>query len=239
MTAIKYAHLMKLTHNELHKKLVERNLPQATIQYIEQIVADQKETSRTKKIKQAAHAKLWDALLKPLRKEIRSTRGSLTYKDGHNDDDQERRAAFAYYETVLLKIQRKLTDIKRTLDATPSEAALEASIPNKGEHWSDWIPTHIKSKTVALFDAIPHKLRAKRKIPFERNIPIETQESRLMHKRSIIEGRLEGLEQVLLIYKDDARYERMGHMPDTQDKIDDAKSKIRDIDRQLAELKKC
>jgi hypothetical protein len=140
---------------------------------------------------------------------------------------------------VLLKIQRKLTDIKRTLDATPSEAANEASIPNKGEHWSDWIPTHIKAKTTALFDAIPHKPRAKRKIPFERNIPIETQEARLNHKRAIIEGRLEGLEQVLLIYKDDERYERMGHTPDTQTKIDDAKSRIKDIDRQLAELKKC
>jgi hypothetical protein len=236
MSGIKYAHLMKLTHNELHAKLVDRGLPQAISQQIEQIVAEQKETSRIKKIKRAAHAKLWDAILKPLRSEIRSTRGSLIYNDAHNDDDQERRAAFAYYETVLLKIQRQLNDIKKALDATPSEAANEASIPNKGEHWSDWIPTHIKAKTTALFDAIPHKPRAKRKIPFERNIPVETQEARLKHKRAIIEGKLEGMEQVLLIYKDDARYERMGDVKAVQDKINDAKSKIKEIDRQLADL---
>ena len=82
MTAKKYTHLMKLTHNELHKKLVERNLPQATIQYIEEIIASQKESSRIIKIKRAAQAKLWAAILEPLRSEIRSTRSSLSYGKG-------------------------------------------------------------------------------------------------------------------------------------------------------------
>jgi hypothetical protein len=236
MSGKKYAHLMKYTHNELHTKLIKRGLPQATREQIEQVVAEQKETARIKKIKRAAHAKLWEAILKPLRNEINSTRGSLLYTDTHNVDDDLRRAAFAYYETVLIKVLHQLLKIKRMVSATPSEAAAEANIPNKGEHWSDWIPTHIKSKATALFEEIPHKPRAKRKIPFERNIPIETQEARLMHKRAIIEGKLEGLEQVLLIYKDDERYEHMGDVKATQDKIDDAKSKIKEIDQQLAGL---
>ena len=253
MSGIKYAHLMKLTPNELHNKLVDRGLPQATRDYIKQVVAEQKEAARIKKIKRAAHAKLWAAVLNPLRNEISSTRGSLVYgkkevlivEEGqgdevtdatHNVSDPERRAAFAYYETVLIKVLHQLLKIKQSLNATPSEAAAEANIPNKGEHWSDWIPTHIKSKTTALFDAIPTKYRAKRKIPFERNIPIETQEARLNHKRAILEGRLQGMEQLLLIYKDDERYQRMGQVEETQDKIDDAKSKIKEIDRQLADL---
>ena len=236
MSGKKYAHLMKLTANELHYKLRDRGLPQVTRDYIEKLVAEQKEAARIKKIKRTAHARLWATIIEPLRSEIRSTRGSLIYKGEHNDELPERRAAFAYYETVLLRVQRQLTNIKQTLEATPSEAAAEASIPNKGEHWSDWVPTHIKAKATALFDEIPHKLRAKRKIPFERNIPVETQEARLKHKRAIIEGRLAGLDQLLLIYKDDERYERMGHAKETQVKIEDAKSKIRDIDRQLAGL---
>lgn len=236
MSGLKYAHLMKYTPTELHNKLVDRGLPQATRDYIKEVVAEQKEASRIKKIKHAAHAKLWAALLDPLRNEISSTRGSIAYSDSHNVDDEQRRAAFAYYETVLIKVLHQLLKIKKTLSATPSEAATEASIPNKGEHWSDWIPTHIKSKTVAMFDAIPHKPRAKRKIPFERNIPIETQAAKLHHKRAIIEGRLQGMEQLLLIYKDDERYQRLGHVKDTQDKIDDAKSKIKEIDQQLADL---
>lgn len=236
MSGKKYTHLMKLTPNELHNKLMDRGLPQATRDHIKQIVAEQKEETRVRKIKRTAHARLWATILEPLRSEIRSTRGSLIYKGTHNDDTPERRAAFAYYETVLLKVQRQLISIKQTLDATPSEAAAEASIPNKGEHWADWVPSHVKAKATALFDEIPHKLRAKRKLPFERNIPIETQEARLRHRRAIIEGRLTGLAQLLVIYKADERYERMGHAKETQDKINDAKSKIQEIDRQLAGL---
>ena len=247
MSGTKYAHLMKLTANELHNKLVDRGIPQATRDFIKQIVAEQKEAARIKKIKRAAHAKLWANVLNPLRNEISSTRGSLTYSDkevliveegqgGKPTPNQLRRAAFAYYETVLIKVLHQLLRIKQSLDATPSEAANEANVPNKGEHWSDWIPTHIKSKAITLFDAIPTKYRAKRKIPFERNIPIETQEAKLRHKRAILEGRLQGMEQLLLIYKDDERYQRMGQVKETQDKIDDVKSKIKEIDRQLADL---
>jgi hypothetical protein len=249
MTANKYTHLMKLTPNDLHNKLVDRGLPQATRDYIKGIVAEQKEKARIKRIKKATHAKLWAAILTPLRSEIRSTRSSLAYgkkevltvEEGQGgkptpNHDELRRAAFAYYETVLLKIQQKLNSIKTTLDATPSEAANEANVPNRGEHWADWVPSHIKAKATALFDAIPDKYKTKRKIPFERNIPAETQEAKLRHKRAIIEGKLEGLEQVLLIFKDDERYERMGDVKATQDKIDDVKSKIKEIDRQLADL---
>jgi len=252
MSGIKYAHLMKLTANELHNKLVDRGIPQTTRDYIKQIVAEQKEAARIKKIKRAAHAKLWANVLNPLRNEISSTRGSLLYSDkevliveegqggkptpNQSDHVELRRAAFAYYETVLIKVLHQLLRIKQSLDATPSEAANEANVPNKGEHWSDWIPTHIKSKATALFDAIPTKYRAKRKIPFERNIPIETQEAKLKHKRAILEGRLQGMEQLLLIYKDDERYQRMGQVKETQDRIDDVKSKIKEIDRQFADL---
>ena len=242
MSGRRYAHLMKLTPNELHNKLMDRGLPQATRDYIKQIVGEQKEKARIKKIKRAAQAKLWAAVLNPLRNEINSTRGSLLYgkkemlivEEGQGAE--LRRAAFAYYETVLLKVLHQLLKIKQSLDATPSEAAAEANIPNKGEHWTDWVPSHIKSKAIALFDEIPTKPRAKRKIPFDRSVPIEVQEAKLRHKRAIIEGKLEGLEQVLLIYKDDERYERMGDVKATQDKIDDAKSKIKEIDRQLADL---
>jgi len=41
-------------------------------------------------------------------------------------------------------------------------------IPNNGIHWTDWVPAGVKLKALALFDAIPHTPKAKRKIPFQR-----------------------------------------------------------------------
>lgn len=233
MSKLKYAHYMKLTANELHIALTKRKLPLEMVNYIKDVVSQQKADLRVRKIKRAAHRKVWGALLKPLDTEIRATRGSLSYKGAQNDARSE---AFAAYETVLLKVSRKLRTIRNSFDLTPSEAAVESDIPNKGEHWSDWVPLGKRVHVANLFDAIPHKARAKRKVPFERNIPVETLTSKLTHQRAIYEGRLQGMEQMLLIYKDDERYQRMGHVKETQDKIDALREKVRDLNRQLDSL---
>jgi len=235
MTTLLYPHLMKLTPNELHNELRKRNLPQETYDQIRNVVERQKEEQRVRKIKRAAHRKLWLDLLNPLAIEIKAVRGSLCYK---GTDNEEREAALAAYETILLRVNRKLRDIKSGFDMTPAEAAFEAKIPNKGEHWTDWVPSSKKQAITALFDAIPHKPRAKRKVPFERKVPVESARAKLSHQRAIYEGRLQGMQQLLLLYKDDERYQRMGHVKETEDKIADLESRIKDLDRQIAGLNK-
>jgi hypothetical protein len=235
MTKFLYAHLMKLTPNELHKALSKRNLPQETYDQIRDTVERQKEEQRVRKIKRAAHRKLWIDLLNPLADEIKAVRGSLCYRGA---DNEERIAALSAYETLLLRVNRKLREIKSGFDMTPADAAAEAKIPNKGEHWTDWVPSGKRQAIIALFDAIPHKPRAKRKIPFERKVPVESARSKLTHQRAIYEGRLQGMQQLLLLYKDDERYQRMGHVKETEDKIADLESRIKDLDQQIAGLNK-
>jgi hypothetical protein len=43
-------------------------------------------------------------------------------------------------------------------------------IPNKGEHWSDYVSEKDKRRVRELFDAAPNPARGKRKEPFERRI---------------------------------------------------------------------
>jgi hypothetical protein len=38
-------------------------------------------------------------------------------------------------------------------------------------HWCDHVPSHIRERVIALFDAIPPVVRAKRKRPFVRTVP--------------------------------------------------------------------
>jgi hypothetical protein len=55
-----------------------------------------------------------------------------------------------------------------SLDATPIQLALDKGLPNNGEHWTDWVPDKIKTRIALIFEALPHKTRAKRKVPFQR-----------------------------------------------------------------------
>ena len=58
---------------------------------------------------------------------------------------------------------------------TPSHIAQEMDIPNKGVHWTDWIPKTKQLDVCALFDAIPHAPKTKRKVPFQRTQRPNTQ----------------------------------------------------------------
>ena len=81
-------------------------------------------------------------------------------------------------DTLLGKMRREATCVpfEDRPTMSPTEYAKAKNAPNNGEHWTDFVPTHIKQRVVAMFDAIPYTPKARRKIPFERVVGIELHE---------------------------------------------------------------
>lgn len=166
----KYAHFAMLTTNELRKVLNEKGKRPIEREQIMAEVAAYKAAQRNNKIRKAKHDSLWRELIEPLSNEQRTVYNMGRYaKQGY--PNPERTKAIAAYSEVLSKLNRKLRGYWATYQKTPAQLALDKKIPNKGEHWIDWVPDKIKLAVAELFDAIPHNFKAKSKIPFERKIP--------------------------------------------------------------------
>ncbi|NCW50263.1 MAG: DMT family transporter [Betaproteobacteria bacterium] len=122
---------------------------------------------------QASDSELWGNLLFPLRYERNNVKSGLKY-----ESDGARGEAMHSYLIVLEELLYRLNMHATARVLTPRQLCKErndsgrgAHIPNAGTHWSDWVPQHIKLRVCVLFDAIPYKQRAKRKLPFQRAIP--------------------------------------------------------------------
>jgi len=115
-------------------------------------------------------------VLKPLQAERRSVRASLKYKA--DDDTDARVQAFEAYAVVLAELHNRITSIKNSGEFTPSTYAAEKNLPNRGLHWSDFIPVRIKNRIIDLFDAVPYTAKARRKIPFERVVTADIHDKR-------------------------------------------------------------
>ena len=85
---------------------------------------------------------------------------------------------------------------------TPVEYAKEKNLPNHGEHWTDFVPSHIKQRVLELFNAVPHTPKARRKIPFERVISSELHTMRKERLRKRTEKDLRRARQDALINPD-------------------------------------
>lgn len=167
---LRYRHYMKLTENELLNRLEKRKFHEAVrAQRIDEIVTtvrEQKEAMRASRGKNFQFSRMWEELMAPLKYERKVVRALLRYPAS-----EERRVALAAYLEVLDKQVGKMTLQQRARDYTPYQIAKAANFPNNGEHWSDWIGLTTKTRIKELFKDIPPKLKAKKKLPFERTIP--------------------------------------------------------------------
>jgi len=134
------------------------------MQAIKDEVAALKEAQRVDKITRAQRKAEWDKMLKPLRYELNNAKVGRAY----DLDDEPRVEAFDAYILVMETLLSRFAQPMKMLDATPIQLALEKSLPNNGEHWTDWVPEKIKTRIAIMFEALPHKSRAKRKVPFQR-----------------------------------------------------------------------
>ena len=155
---------IKLTPNALHQRLLKERIHPAEMQAIKDEVAALKEAQRVDKITRTQRKAEWDKVLKPLRYELNNAKVGRAY----DLDDAERVEAFDAYILVMETLLSKFAQPLSALEHTPIQLAMEKGLPNNGEHWTDWIPDKIKTKISIIFEALPHKSRAKRKVPFQR-----------------------------------------------------------------------
>lgn len=134
-----------------------------------------KSQRRIEKIAATQRKKLWAVLIRDLNYEYNNVRQGIKY--AANQGQQEKEHAFAQYLLVLNRVRDEIEAAQNHPDVpkpTPSTYARwlnakgKRKIPNNGQHWTDWVPAGVKLKAIALFDAIPHTPKAKRKTPFQR-----------------------------------------------------------------------
>lgn len=164
-----YESYLRLTANELHMHLTKqkRKLHPAEITKIKDTVAQMKEAMRVDKITRANRRTEWTKVLAPLRYELNNAKVGRNY---NGDTCPHRIEAFDAYIAVMEKLNDMLSRPAKLLEKTPIQIATAKNLPNNGEHWTDWIPARIKQPIHDAFMEIPHKPKAKRKIPFLRTV---------------------------------------------------------------------
>ena len=170
---------MKLKRRDLANHfadLLNKGTPRLVVNEMRDTVLAQKEKLRRHRIHLTQQENLWGEVIKPLQAERRNVRASLKYNA--DDDTDPRVEAFRAYELVLAEVYNRLTQLKNRGDFTPSTYAKEKNLPNRGLHWSDFVPVRIKSRISDLFMSIPHKAKAKVKVPFERIVTEDIHDKR-------------------------------------------------------------
>lgn len=173
---------------------------------------------------------MWREKILPLQEEKKRVVASLAYTThNRNNADPRQMALKAYLKVIdeLLGRMRREAKVlpdgygKRTT-MTPSEYIKAKNVPNNGEHWSDFVPQHIKDRVCLMFDAVPHTPKARRKIPFERIVGAELHtllKDRLIRRT---EKELIRCKQDVLLNPREAEplQERVRHIEQALDKID-------------------
>ena len=201
-----YETYLRLKPNDLHTRLLKRNIHPKEMERIKTEVARLKEAKRCERITRKKYKALWLDFIKPLRYEINNAKVGRKY----DPTDVERCEAFDAYILVMETLLKRMEVNASSLEVTPIQLAKEKNatgkgspITNNGAHWSDWIPTRIKIPIADAFAALPHKAKAKRKVPFEYKMTPElfTQHKERLLKATIKE--LSNIERKLLLNPDD------------------------------------
>jgi hypothetical protein len=152
----------------LRAMLNERAMPPVLIENVLASVAEFKKTKRTKAQKQGQHARLWKDIIAPAKAERRIVQRMRTMQV--KSDSPERADALDAYGLVLTVLIEKLEAQAATTTEMPRVIAAERRLHNKGEHWTDWVPSKQKERVQAYFDAVPYTRGVKSKQPFIRRI---------------------------------------------------------------------
>jgi hypothetical protein len=197
---------------------------------------------RGQKIKHHRSVTYWRYLRTPLKREIDICRTSIEYIERKNlrgedldETDNARREAYEAYALVLTSLLRRFDEfIEINPSMTPIQVLNQEQEAGKwrfvtrGEHWADWIPDKAKAPVLEMFASIPHRVRAKTKIPFERKVPKGSQRSRRTMLEQAMAKELETLRATHAAYEPDRTMSEalQDEMRDKQDKV---KAKMRKI----------
>ena len=210
-----YETYLNLTPNELHQRLLKRKLHPAEITHIKDTVTQMKEKMRVDKITRHQRKLAWDNVLKPLRYELNSAKVGRKY----DLTDAVRLDAFDAYIAVMEKVLAKLNHPSKLLEQTPMQIAKEhnatgkgSPISNDGEHWTDWIPPKIKERIGQAFMELPHRPKAKRKVPFQRVMLPDQHEEAKKRLLKATHKEIATLERRQMVAPTDERKEKIERM---------------------------
>lgn len=198
-----YPSYMAMTESKLNRHLVKRKYPDELRHKIVELVQKQKREAFRERQKRGALTPLWEHLMHPLAAEIKNTYAMLRYKSRNDERNDKRIEALTAYLTVLTTLHNRFKELRAANEQSPIRMAREKNppLPNGGEHWTDWIPDHIRSRTLALFKDIPKLSKAKTKQPFARVMPPDVHakiKPRIMRR---LESDLAVLETDLMLMK--------------------------------------
>lgn len=180
---------MQMRPNEIHNKLMKR-IPEPEARELKKAeIAKAKQAQKIERLSTFQHKRLWGELLTPLKYELSNARVGAKWQGKF---ELERRRAFNAYVALMERLHTKFNSMQlmRSDDdtlMTPSEIAREMDIPNKGVHWTDWIPQSKKLEVTVLFEQIPYAPKTKRKVPFQRTQRPNTQLKNRLLKRTLKE----------------------------------------------------
>jgi len=173
---------------------------------------------------------MWHVHLAPLKLERKRVVASLAYTNHNKNNADPRQMALKAYKKVLDELLSRMNREARGVPfndrptMTPVEYAKHKNAPNNGEHWTDFVPSHIKQRVLELFSAVPHTPKARRKIPFERVIGVEMHNLRKDRLTVRTEKELQRAKQDVLIDPDNdavlARVQRITKALALIDKLD-------------------
>lgn len=204
------------------ENLLKRNIPNkiSREQALDKIRAA-RSANRAEKIKRTHHRKLWRALLRDLVYEKNNVRMGMRYQPVQNLE--QRQEVFNAYLKTIEKVEALIRDHAES-GITPSEYAKQKGLPNNGIHWTDWVPPKVKMAVSAAFDALPHTLRAKRKLPFQRTRRPDKGKADVKRLRARTEKELALEEQELTLDPtNDIRRRRVAQMRTALRMMDDLK----------------
>lgn len=210
-----YEEYINLTPNELHQRLLKRKLHPVAITQIKAEVAHMKESRRINRITRTHRKAEWANVLDPLRYELNSAKVGRKY----DLTDAVRLDAFDAYIAVMEKVLAKLLHPSRLLEHTPMQIAKEhnatgkgSPISNDGEHWTDWIPPKIKERIGQAFMELPHRPKAKRKVPFQRVMLPDQHEEAKKRLLKATHKEIATLERRQMVAPTDERKEKIERM---------------------------
>lgn len=184
-----YEHYFKLSEYDVDRRLAAKRMPDAMRAQLKESIMQAKAEYKSAQAREKQLKRLWNDLLAPLKYELKMVNIMLKktqqqVANGYYANEAEgvaRVKALEEYAEVMHKLNAKC--VKRLHEGdTPKTVAQEHSkifptgMPNNGSHWVDFVPTSVKEYIAGLFDAIPHRAKAKRKIPFERRVPMLTRQ---------------------------------------------------------------
>lgn len=144
----------------------------------------------------------WSPLLTSLAAERSSVRSSLAFVCAASLGEEyitARRNAFKEYDYVLETLHEKLTQHMRNHEL-PSVLVKDKALPFDGVHWADWVPEKVKLAVVAIFEAVPYIVRAKRKVLFLRVFPARVWAMQCVRLRDAIAREIRSIEVELSVF---------------------------------------